>query len=80
MIDPKNPSGALIGDPRYGLNEEELKQYYMKKSPCWYIRFELDLTRGQAVRSEFKKEHLSYLQKHADQIRFSGPLRNMDGG
>ena len=79
MIDPKNPSGALIGDPRYGLNEEELKQYYMKKSPCWYIHFELDLIRGQAVRSEFKEEHLSYLQKHADQIRFSGPLLNMDG-
>ena len=79
MSDPNNPSGALPGDPRYGLNEEELKQYYITKSPSWYIRARLNPDGGVEARAAATEPHVAYLRDHRDQIRFSGPLLDDDG-
>lgn len=79
MADPSNPSGALPGDPRYGLSEAELKQYYKTKSPSWMIVARLDPDGGAAARASANEPHLAYLRAHRDQIRFSGPLQSDDG-
>lgn len=79
MADPNNPSGALPGDPRYGLSEEELKEYYMTKSPSWYIHARLNPDGGAEARAAASEPHLEYLRAHRDQIRFSGPLLSEDG-
>ena len=79
MSDPNNPSGALPGDPRHGLSEAELKQYYMTKSPCWYIRARLNPDGGAEARASANDPHLAYLRSHRDQIRFAGPLLDDDG-
>ncbi|MFT7650007.1 MAG: hypothetical protein ACI8Y4_004772, partial [Candidatus Poriferisodalaceae bacterium] len=34
---PDNPSGALPGDPRHGLNEEQLVEYYSGLGPSWIV-------------------------------------------
>lgn len=79
MSDPRNPSGALPGDPRYGLSEEELKRYYMTKSPSWMIRARLDPDGGAERRAAATEPHVAYLRAHRDRIRFSGPLLADDG-
>jgi uncharacterized protein YciI len=79
MSDPSNPSGALPGDPRYGLSEEELKAYYMTKSPSWLINARLAADGGAEARAAANEAHLAYLRDHRDQIRFAGPLLSDDG-
>lgn len=79
MADPSNPSGALPGDPRYGLSEDELKQYYMTKSPSWLITARLKPDGGVEARVSASAPHIAYLRAHRDQIRFAGPLQNDDG-
>ena len=79
MSDPNNPSGALPGDPRYGLSEQELKQYYMTKSPSWLIVARLRADGGAEARLSANEEHMAYLRDHRDQIRFAGPLLSDDG-
>ena len=79
MSDPHNPSGALPGDPRHGLSAEELKQYYMDKSPSWYIRARLNPAGGAAARTAATEPHVAYLRAHRDQLRFSGPLLDEGG-
>ena len=79
MSDPNNPSGALPGDPRYGLSEAALKQYYMPKSPSWYIRARLNPDGGAEARVAATEAHVVYLRGCADQLRFSGPLLDDDG-
>ena len=73
MSDPNNPSGALPGDPRYGLSEVELEEYYRTKSPCWIIRQVMKPDAG-ADRAAIIEPHIEYLRSTANQIRFSGPL------
>ena len=79
MSDPANPSGALPGDPRYGLSEQELKQYYMTKSPSWCIQARLRADGGAEARVSAADPHLAYLREHRDRIRFAGPLLSDDG-
>ncbi len=79
MSDPNNPSGALPGDPRYGLSEAELKEYYMTKSPSWCIVGRLRAEGGAEARASASEPHLAYLRDHRDQIRFAGPLLSDDG-
>ena len=79
MSDPANPSGALPGDPRYGLSEAELKQYYMTKLPCWMIVAGLRADGGAEARASANEPHIAYLRAHRDQIRFAGPLLSDDG-
>jgi uncharacterized protein YciI len=78
MADPRNPSGALPGDPRYGLSEAELKEYYAKKSPTWIIRTKASPTNAQA-RAAKMVDHMAYLRAARDRLRFSGPLLADDG-
>ncbi len=79
MSVPNNPSGALPGDPRYGLNEQELTQYYMTKSPSWLIVARLRADGGAEARLSANEAHMVYLRDHRDQIRFAGPLLSDDG-
>ena len=79
MSDPNNPSGALPGDPRYGLSEQELKQYYMTKSPSWLIVARLRADGGAEARLSANEAHMAYLRDHRDQIRFAGPLLSDNG-
>jgi uncharacterized protein YciI len=79
MSDPSNPSGALPGDPRYGLSEQELKEYYMTKSPSWLICARLAANGGAEARASANEAHVAYLREHRDQIRFAGPLLSDDG-
>ncbi|NKB50526.1 MAG: hypothetical protein GKS02_14310 [Alphaproteobacteria bacterium] len=76
MADSNNPSGALPGDPRFGLNEAELKQYYMTKSPSWLITARLRPDGGAEARASANEAHVAYLRAHRDQLRFAGPLQN----
>ena len=71
--DSINPSGALPGDPRYGLSEEALKRYYATKSPCWSIRALLGPD-GGPKRVAALDPHLAYLRAHRPEIRFAGPI------
>lgn len=78
MADPNNPSGALPGDPRYGLSEAELKDYYRTKSPTWIIRTKASPTNAE-VRAAKMEDHKAYLRASADRLRFSGPMLADDG-
>ena len=78
MADPKNPSGALPGDPRYGLNEAELKEYYRTKSPTWIIRSKSG-PKNAEVRMAHTPDHMEYLRAANDRLRFSGPTLSDDG-
>jgi uncharacterized protein YciI len=77
--DPNNPSGALPGDPRYGLSKEELAEYYRTKSPCWICKGYFKEEGGLALREAAMDAHQAYLRKTQDQIRFTGPLLKADG-
>jgi hypothetical protein len=74
MADPKNPSGALPGDPRHGLSEGELRVYYRNKSPTWIVRGMLDSDGGIEARAAAMEPHIEYLRATGDRIRFAGPL------
>ena len=78
MADPKNPSGALPGDPRHGLSEEELKRYYATKAPCWCVRALLG-PEGGPRRKAALDPHLAYLRSLRKEIRFAGPIMEADG-
>jgi uncharacterized protein YciI len=78
VADPNNPSGALPGDPRYGLSEAELKEYYRTKSPTWIIRTKASPTNAE-VRAAKMENHKAYLRASADRLRFSGPMLAEDG-
>lgn len=73
MADPNNPSGALPGDPRYGLSEAELKEYYRRKQPAWIITSTVTPD-GKALRQQHMQAHMDFLRANRDVIRFSGPL------
>ncbi len=79
MADPKNPSGALPGDPRHGLSVEALAEYYRTKSPTWIVRGMLKPDGGVEARAAALDPHLEYLRASRDQIRFAGPLLADDG-
>lgn len=79
MSEPNNPSGALPGDPRYGLSEEELKQYYKTKAPSWCIRSVVDPDGGTHRRDANIAPHMEFLRDQRGVIRFSGPLIAEDG-
>lgn len=79
MADPNNPSGALPGDPRYGLSKEELAEYYRTKSPSWVCKGYFKQEGGLALREAAMDAHQAYLRKHQDVIRFTGPLLHDDG-
>jgi uncharacterized protein YciI len=79
MADPNNPSGALPGDPRHGLSEAALKEYYRTKSPTWFIRAILKSEGGIEARAEAMEPHLAYLRASRNEIRFAGPLLEDDG-
>ena len=74
MADPNNPSGALPGDPRFGLSEAELRDYYRTKSPAWIVRGMLKPDGGIEARAGAMDPHLDYLRASRDRIRFAGPL------
>jgi uncharacterized protein len=78
MADPKNPSGALPGDPRHGLSEEELKRYYATKAPCWCVRALLGPDGGPRRKAALDP-HLAYLRSLRKEIRFAGPIMEADG-
>ena len=79
MFDPNNPSGALPGDPRYGLSEAELKEYYRTKSPSWICKGYFKADGGLEAREAAMDAHQAYLRATEPQIRFSGPLLADDG-
>ena len=79
MADSNNPSGTLPGDPRYGLSEAEIAEYYRTKSPTWIVRGILKAEGGIEARSAAMEPHLAYLRATRDQIRFAGPLIADDG-
>ena len=79
MNDLANPSGALKGDPRYGLTDSELKLYYMNKSPCWFIHIEQDTEKFLGIDDSIRQQHTEYLNAHSDKIRFVGPLKEAGG-
>ena len=72
--DSTNPSGALPGDPRHGLSEEQLQAYYRES------RSQLDCASNVSpsgvepqIAASVMDEHLEYLRSTRDQIRFAGP-------
>jgi uncharacterized protein YciI len=77
--DPTNPSGALPGDPRYGLNEEQLEDYYRAQSSSWIVHASLRGEGGLEATEAVMVEHLDYLRASADRIRFAGPTIDTDG-
>ena len=79
MADPNNPSGALPGDPRFGLSEAVLRDYYRTKSPAWIVRGMLKLDGGIEARAGAMDPHLDDLRASRDRIRFAGPLFTGDG-
>ena len=79
MADPENPSGALPGDPRYGLSKIELAKYYRTKTPSWICKGYFKADSGIALREKAMDAHQTYLRKTQDQIRFTGPLLHDDG-
>ncbi len=79
MADLENPSGALPGDPRHGLSQDELGAYYRAKSPTWIVRGMLEPDGGAEARAAALEPHLDYLRASADRIRFAGPLLADDG-
>ncbi len=79
MNDADNPSGALPGDPRHGLSEQELREYYRTKRPTWIVRGMLRPDGGAEARAAALDPHLEYLRASRDRIRFAGPLLAADG-
>ena len=79
MSDPNNPSGALPGDPRYGLSKDELEEYYRTKSPSWICKGYFKADGGLDARAAAMDAHQAYLRATEPQIRFSGPLLTDDG-
>ncbi len=79
MNDADNPSGALPGDPRHGLSQHELGEYYRTKSPTWIVRGMLKPDGGIEARAAALDPHLKYLRANRDRIRFAGPLLADDG-
>ncbi|HCP00386.1 MAG TPA: hypothetical protein DIT35_02745 [Rhodospirillaceae bacterium] len=79
MSDPSNPSGALPGDPRYGLSAAELEDYYRNKSPSWICKGYFRADGGLNAREAAMDVHQAYLRATEPQIRFSGPLLTEDG-
>lgn len=79
MPDSRNPSGTLPGDPRYGLSETELREYYRTKSPTWVVRGMLKSDGGIDARAAAMDPHLEYLRASRDRIRFAGPVLADDG-
>ena len=77
--DPKNPSGALPGDPRYGLSKEQLAEYYKTKSPSWICKGYFKTEGGLELREAGMEGHQAHLTGTQDQIRFTGPLLKADG-
>ena len=78
IAEPTNPSGALPGDPRHGLTEEQLEDYYRERGPSWIVhavRREGGLETADSVMGQ----HLEYLRSAGDQIRFAGPTLGDDG-
>jgi uncharacterized protein YciI len=78
MADSSNPSGALPGDPRYGLSEAQLKEYYATKSPTWIIRSTAG-PKNAEIRMAKTPDHMAYLRASANRLRFSGPMLSDDG-
>ena len=76
---PSNPSGALPGDPRYGLNEQQLEDYYRAQSSSWIVHATLRGDGGLEATDALMAEHLDYLRAAADRIRFAGPTVDTDG-
>ena len=76
--DPNNPSGALPGDPRYGLSKEELTEYYKTKSPSWICKGYFKTEGGLELREAGMVGHQAHLKGTQDQIRFTGPLLKAD--
>lgn len=79
MTDPNNPSGTLPGDPRYGLTEEQLKEYYRNSSQTWIIRGYLKTEGGLEAREAAMEPHLAFLRANRSRIRFAGPTLADDG-
>ncbi len=79
MPESENPSGTLPGDPRYGLTEDQIKEYYRAKSPTWVVRGNLKPDGGIAAREAAMDQHLEYLRGSRDIIRFAGPILGDDG-
>ncbi|MDW3178840.1 MAG: YciI family protein [Acidimicrobiia bacterium] len=71
--DPNNPSGALPGDPRHGLSEEQLKEYYRGLGPSWIVHAVLSDEGGAEAVDAVMDEHLAYLRSERERIRFAGP-------
>lgn len=79
VAEPTNPSGALPGDPRHGLTEEQLEDYYRKRGPSWIVHAVLWDEGGLQTADSVMGEHLEYLRSESDQIRFAGPMLGVDG-
>jgi len=75
---PANPSGALPGDPRHGLNQEQLDRYYRERGPSWIVHAVLRDENGLEIADSVMNEHLEYLRSASDQIRFAGPTLGGD--
>ncbi len=76
---PTNPSGALPGDPRHGLTEQQLDDYYRERGPSWIVHTILRDEGGLETTDSVMGEHLEYLRSAGDQIRFAGPTLGGDG-
>lgn len=76
---PDNPSGALPGDPRHGLNEEQLVEYYSGLGPSWIVHAVVRDADGLEIVASVMDQHLEYLRSSRDQIRFAGPALGDDG-
>jgi uncharacterized protein YciI len=76
---PSNPSGALPGDPRHGLSEEQLVAYYSGLGPSWIVHAVVRDGGGLEIVGSVMDEHLEYLRSSSDQIRFAGPSLGADG-
>jgi uncharacterized protein YciI len=77
--EPSNPSGALPGDPRHGLTEEQLEDYYRQRGPSWIVHAVLRDEGGLETADSVMGQHLEYLRSASDQIRFAGPTLGGDG-
>ena len=74
-----NPSGALPGDPRHGLNEKQLEDYYRNLGMSWIVQAVFREEGGLETVAATMDEHRAYLRSASDQIRFAGPVLNNDG-
>lgn len=79
VSEPTNPSGALPGDPRHGLTEEELDDYYRSRGPSWIVHAVFRDDDGVEIAESVMDEHRDYLRSASDRLRFAGPLLGNDG-